>query len=69
MHRFKFCPYLIKERQPQGWKPDPAIQERINEKLQNPRLKAAVDHARASQEEEKKDTPEIQEEIYEEGTF
>jgi hypothetical protein len=68
-HLYRDCPYLLRERQPAGWKPDPAIQERINKKLQNPRLKAAVDHARASQKEEKKDTPEIQEEIYEEGTF
>jgi hypothetical protein len=64
-HRFKDCPYLIPGRQPQGWKPDPAIQERIETKMQNPRLKAAVDHARASQKE--KGIPE--EDIFGEVTF
>jgi hypothetical protein len=68
-HRFKSCPYLIKERQPQGWKPDPAIEERIKAKMQNPRLKTAVDHARTSQKEENEDTLEIKEVIHEEGTF
>jgi hypothetical protein len=64
-HRFKDCLYLIPGRQPQGWKPDPAIQERIEAKMQNPRLKAAVDHARASQRE--KGIPE--EDIFGEVTF
>jgi replicative superfamily II helicase len=64
-HRFKDCPYLIPGRQPQGWKPDLAIQERIETKMQNPRLKAAVDHARASQKE--KGIPE--EDIFGEVTF
>lgn len=50
-HRYKFCPYLIKERQPAGWTPDPAVQQQIDEKMRNPRIKTAVDHARASQEE------------------
>jgi hypothetical protein len=68
LHLFKSCPYLIEEIQPQGWKPDPAIQERIKAKMQNPRLKTAVDHACASQKEEKKDTSEIKV-MYEEGTF
>jgi hypothetical protein len=36
--------------------------------MQNPRLKATIDHARESQKEEKEDTPEIKV-IYEEGTF
>jgi hypothetical protein len=48
-HRFKDCPYLIKEKRPPDWTPDQDIQERIKEKLQNPRLKAAVKYARASQ--------------------
>ena len=59
-HRFKDCPYLISDKQPEGWKPDPAIQERIETKLQNLRLKVAVEHARASQ---KKDIPEDIEKI------
>jgi hypothetical protein len=62
-HRFKDCPYLIPEKQPQGWKPDPAIQERIETKLKNPRLKAAVEYAQASQKEKKKDIPEGIDEI------
>jgi hypothetical protein len=65
-HRFKDCPYLIPERQPEGWKPDPAIQERVETKLQNPRLKAAVEYARASQKEKEKDVPE---DIFKEVTF
>jgi hypothetical protein len=48
-HRFKDCPYLIREKRPPDWTPDQDIQDRIKEKLQNPRLKAAVKHARASQ--------------------
>jgi len=63
-HRFKDCPYLINGKQPQGWKPDPEIQKQIEAKLQNPRLKAAVDHARASQGEGTSTK-----EIVEEGTF
>ena len=48
-HRFKDCPYLIREKRPPDWTPDQDTQERVKEKLQNPRLKAAVKYARASQ--------------------
>jgi hypothetical protein len=48
-HRFKDCPYLIEGKRPAGWTPDHDTQERIKGKLQNPRLKAAVKYARASQ--------------------
>lgn len=56
LHRFKDCPYLIKEKRPPDWKPDQDTQERIKEKLQNPRLKAAVKYARASQAKKPQDT-------------
>jgi len=48
-HRFKDCPYLIREKRSPDWTPDQEIQDRIKEKLQNPRLKAAVKYARVSQ--------------------
>ena len=32
-HWYSECPYIIKEVQPKGWKPDPAIQEEYQKKL------------------------------------
>jgi hypothetical protein len=64
-HRFKDCPYLIKEKRPPDWTPEQDIQERIKEKLQNPRLKAAVKYARASQA---KKPQEVEEETSETDT-
>ena len=37
-HRFKDRPYLSKEKRPTSWKPDQDIQERINAKIENPRI-------------------------------
>ena len=34
MHRFKTCWYLMEDLRPNGWKPDPAIQHQIDEKIQ-----------------------------------
>jgi len=46
-HRFEKCPYLIDFLRSPDWKPDPEIQKRIKEKLQDrPRLKFAVNIAR-----------------------
>jgi hypothetical protein len=44
-HRFKACPYLIESISPKDWKPDQAVQMKIDEKLKNTRLKAAVERA------------------------
>jgi hypothetical protein len=44
-HRFKACPYLIESIRPKDWKPDQAVQMKIDEKLKNSRLKAAVERA------------------------
>ncbi len=46
-HRFSRCFCLIEEIRPAGWKLNQAIQQQIESKLQNPRLKAAVDRAQA----------------------
>ena len=54
-HRFKDCPY-IREKRPPDWTPDQEIQYRIKEKLRNPRLKAAVKYARASQTKKPQET-------------
>jgi hypothetical protein len=62
-HHFKDCPYLIPEKQSEGWKLNPVIQECIEAKLQNPRLKIAVECAQISQ---KKD---ILENIFKGMTF
>lgn len=55
-HRFKDCPYLIREKRPPDWIPDQEIQERIKGKMQNPRLNAAVKYARASQAKKPQET-------------
>jgi hypothetical protein len=77
-HLFKDCPYLIREKQQAGWKPDPAIQERIKEKMRIPSLKTVIEKARAEQKkmqgqqkkEADKETPKTdKKEIHEEGTF
>jgi hypothetical protein len=74
-HTFRACPYLIQERQPAGWKPDPAIQEQINAKMKYPKVRYLVNKARASQKEqpqqskENKEEKETEKDIYEEGTF
>jgi hypothetical protein len=44
-HRFKACPYLIESIRPKDWKPDQTVQKKIDEKLKNSRLKAAVERA------------------------
>jgi hypothetical protein len=44
-HLFRDCPYLVRERQPAGWKPDPAIQEQVKAKMRNPKVKYAVNRA------------------------
>jgi len=45
-HNFPQCAYLIKSMREDGWKPDPTIQRRINDKLKIPALKRAVERAR-----------------------
>jgi hypothetical protein len=37
------CFYLVEEKRPRGWKANQSIQERVDAKLQNPRIKEAVD--------------------------
>ena len=44
---FRDCFYLIKEKRPKGWKANQDIQERVDAKLRNPRVKEAVDRALA----------------------
>jgi len=45
-HRFKECPYLVDSKRPPNWKPDSAIQQQIEEKLKNPRLKETINRIR-----------------------
>src|SRR5947208_15704907 len=79
-HLFRDCPYLVQERQPVGCKPNPAIQEQIKAKMKNPKIKYAVNRARASKKEqqpqqkteekkEEKETPKPVEETYDNATF
>ena len=43
-HQFKDCSYLIESVRVKDWKPDPAIQKQIDEKLENAssRMKSAI---------------------------
>jgi hypothetical protein len=44
-HYFSECYYLIEEIRPTGWNPDSDIQQRVEQKLQNPKIKAKVERA------------------------
>ena len=75
LHRFRDCFYLVEEKRPKGWKANTDIQERIDAKLRNPRVKEAVDRALAQAKkqqppppEDKKDTSETDTESTD-GTF
>src|SRR5205085_3835800 len=47
IHRFKECPYPIETKRTSGWKPDPKVEQKIEEKLRtNPRLKGIIDRLR-----------------------
>jgi hypothetical protein len=39
LHRFRDCFYLVEEKRPKGWKANTDIQERVDAKLRNPRVK------------------------------
>jgi len=55
IHWYKECLYLIDFLRPEGWKPDPKIQEQVDEKLnKSDGLKTAVRHARYQARQDKK---------------
>src|SRR5262249_5059633 len=57
-HRWRKCRYLIESLRPKDWKPDPNIQKKIDEKLQNnAKLKDIIKRIRKQirQNNEKKD--------------
>ena len=45
-HHFSECPYLMESQRTAGWTPDPETERRVMEKLENPRLREAVEWAR-----------------------
>ena len=58
-HLFKDCPYLIESIRSKDWKPDPAIQKQVDEKLEgaSPKMKTSIRWARkrASKKQEGKE--------------
>jgi hypothetical protein len=58
-HQFKDCPYIVESIRTKDWKPDPAIQKQIDEKLEDasPRMKTSIKWARkrASKKQEGKE--------------
>ena len=44
-HLYQGCAYLNPDIQSSDWKPDEAIQSKVNKKLQNPRFRGQVDRA------------------------
>jgi hypothetical protein len=70
--RFTNCAYLFEENRPAGWKPDPEIQKRVDDKLKKPNLKAIIDKIRAGKEKAKKETQQqssSEVDSLEDGTF
>jgi hypothetical protein len=43
LYHFRDCFYLVEEKWPKGWKANQDIQERVDVKLRNPRVKEAVE--------------------------
>jgi len=51
IHHFKECPYLIETKRTPEWKPDPKVEQKIEEKLRtNAKLKGIIDRLRQEQE-------------------
>ena len=45
-HRSSDCPYLMESQRTAGWTPNPETERRVTERLENPRLREAVERAR-----------------------
>jgi reverse transcriptase-like protein/Pol polyprotein/gag-pre-integrase-like protein len=56
-HFYKDCPYINNSNRPNGWRPDPDIQKRLDNKLEKDfRFKRRVEAIRRSQKKDSKDT-------------
>jgi hypothetical protein len=51
-HRYDDCYYIVKQKRPQGWEPNPDIQKKIDEMISSiPWVKRIVDRVRKDTEE------------------